>query len=208
MNFRRLFAVTSTVIALLSAPASQASMVVDVDGTGLVTGCVACGAVGTTFGWHFTVHRSLQIKALAAWDAQGDGLGVATEVGLYAGTGDLLAAVTIDDNADRQSSTGATGDWLLGWITPLTLLPGDYLLGQVFRDGAPEALTSATYLADSRISITGGATSSQFDMGLAAPLDGYVEPVFGPSMLAVPEPGSLLVVSTALLALPAARRRR
>lgn len=207
-RFQPLAAAMVIAVAALGVPSAQASLLVDLSPGGFASACGGCGYTGTTWGWQFSVNTSVEIAALAAWDADSDGLGYATEVGLFTSTGDLLAQVSIDDASDRAASSSGEGNWAVGWIPTLTLTPGDYLIGQVFFNDTPLAQLSASPLVDDRITLTGGVFSMQADTGLAAPMDAYVEPIFGPSLLAVPEPGSLLTAGAALGALVVSRRRR
>lgn len=186
---------------LLAGGAAQAALAVDVDGTGLSVGCPACGTVGTTYGYAFRLDAPLRIGGLGAWDTGADGLGLPTEVGLYDAAGTLLASAVIDDAASAHVASplgAAAGDWLVTAITPLWLPAGDYLIGQVFFDGVPELLLGTGYASVAGLTVTGGMASSQFDTGLAAPLDPTPQPAFGPTLFTVPEPAGLGLGALAL----------
>ena len=174
-----------------------------------------CGNAGTTLGWAFTVNSAIRINGLGVWDEGSNGLGtpLPVQAGLWTSAGTLLASVTVTDSSTAVASASPSGRWLFETIDTLTLDPGNYLIGSLFYPEAPLTTRAGGELVTIDIFVTGGQASSlDGDTGFMAPLVALDEAIYGSTMrlapaAAVPEPGSLLLVAAAGLALLATRRR-
>jgi hypothetical protein len=188
----------------LFVPKARAGLILDLNTGGTPAPCGGCGANGTTFGWSFQVTSPVTVTGIGVWDAGSDGLGVSTDVGLYTAAGSLLASATISDSSMPVASASTDGRWLFESVQPITLTPGDYLIGNVFLDSAPIAQTSAPFLTIPQITLLGGAEGTS-NAGLTAPLGSFSFPIFGPTLqvTSTPEPGavSMLGLGLALIGL-------
>jgi len=98
-------------------------------------------AIGSTFGWEFTVSSPVTVGALGVFDVGADGLAAGHAIGLWTGVGTLLASTTITTaNSTPVTSTSPSGDWRSMAIAPLTLAPGDYVVGASYVSGDPDDL--------------------------------------------------------------------
>ena len=97
----------------------------------------------SNYGWSFRVTSAITIDGLGFWDAGSDGLIEPHEVGLWLTStpvpeGVLLASVTVSNaQSVAVASTSTSGRWLLSNVPAVTLNPGTYTVGAVFRLGPP-----------------------------------------------------------------------
>jgi hypothetical protein len=170
----------------------------------------------STIGWAFTVNEALVVNALGVADffngpivpspPPGDGLVFPHHVTLYTATGAVVADATVP--------AGTAADYSAPFryvnITPVTLNPGNYVIGAFYPTESPTSFSdpiagsfSPTFTSDPALTITGGRVASGGDVFPTSVLTVS----FGPNMLiSVPEPGavSLLALAGGLLV----RRRR
>ena len=210
----RLVRLSAPLALVFCGSLAQASLVLDLTSHNNAS-CVCGDTNGTTGGWAFTVNSAIRIDGLGVWDAGSDGLGTTPPVkaALWTSAGTLLASVTVTDSSTAVVSASPSGRWLFETIDTLTLDPGNYLIGSLFYPEAPLTTRAGGELVTIDIFVTGGQASSlDGDTGFMAPLVALDEAIYGSTMrlapaAAVPEPGSLLLVAAAGLALLATRRR-
>lgn len=162
------------------------------------------------FGFTFSTIFNINVAALGMWDEGGDGLAFSHGVGLWNGSGTLLASTTVTPTSTTVPSlAGGVGQWVFENIgSPITLPAGSYTLGFYNADGAEDAFrggTSIIFLAgafgsDGRADA--GAPSFARPIGDSI-TDGWYGPNF--STTAVPEPGAIALL--ALTGILAIRRR-
>ena len=176
-----------------------------------------------TLGWSFTVNTPIAVDGLGFFDdfTPLDGLGLLQDhkVTLWTDTGTLLAQTTITNASTPKPTTAPDGRWLFNTIVPVTLLPGDYVIG-AFNHASPAGCTlcDAFRLLDTAtenaaitfISARSFAGADQFPSNSDNVNDGYFGPnfTFTPAADPVPEPTSLLLLGTGTLLVVARLRSR
>ena len=206
----RLVRLSAPLALVFCGSLAQASLVLDLTSHNNAS-CVCGDTNGTTGGWAFTVNSAIRIDGLGVWDAGSDGLGTTPPVkaALWTSAGTLLASVTVTDSSTVVVSADPSGRWLFETIPTLTLDPGNYVIGALLYNG----LSSYVIGRAAPIAQISGISGryGRVDDGLMPP--GFPgAAMYGPTMrlapaATVPEPGSLLLVAAAGLALLATRRR-
>jgi hypothetical protein len=150
-------------------------------------------AYSGTVGWDFTVKKWQSIDFLGVYDAGGDGLAVATDVGLWnRGTNTLLASVTVP-----QGTAGhLLGQFRYAQIPALALQPGvNYALGalykQPFQSDWYQLITNNDLFANwinygNPTEVAGGALALPANLG--QPPYG----IYGPNLASIPGPLPIL----------------
>jgi hypothetical protein len=162
-----------------------------------------------TIGWQFSTSTTIDVTHLGFWDASpGNPLGQTHQVGLWTGTGTLLASTTV------LTTSALTGDFRYESIAPVTLGPGTYLIGAEIK--APfldfyatfaTSITTApeiTHLGDARNASGGGFSSP----GIVTTNEGRFGPNFQFNVNSVPEPGSLTLLGLGSMSFAAYALRR
>lgn len=206
----RLVRLSAPLALVFCGSLAQASLVLDLTSHNNAS-CVCGDTNGTTGGWAFTVNSAIRIDGLGVWDAGSDGLGTTPPVkaALWTSAGTLLASVTVTDSSTVVASADPSGRWLFETIPTLTLDRGNYVIGALLYNG----LSSYVIGRAAPIAQISGISGryGRVDDGLMPP--GFPgAAMYGPTMrlapaATVPEPGSLLLVAAAGLALLATRRR-
>jgi hypothetical protein len=201
-------------MALLATPALAASLGVDITGAGIA----GQNPVAFTIGWGVDVVSPVRVTALGIWDEGSNGLLVSHEVGLWNGTGTLLASTTVPAGtaATPVPSVQGDGQWLFEDIADIVLPVGHFVLGAT-STGDDFRANQAGFILDPDLA---NFDPAQFAVGanLQFPdLDAEGQlgiSLFGPNFLLepvvtpVPLPASLALLGLGLLGFGARRAIR
>jgi hypothetical protein len=195
--------------SLLTGGEAKASLPLD---PGLKSFNINCNCSNPTYsgtvGWDFIVKKWQSIDFLGVYDAGGDGLAVATDVGLWnRGTNTLLAAVTVP-----QGTAGhLLGQFRYAQIPALALQPGvNYALGalykQPYQNDWYQLITNNNLFANwinygNPTEVAGGALALPANLG--QPPFG----IYGPNLASIPGPLPILGAGAAFSFTRKLRRR-
>ena len=120
-------AVLAMALLATAPPALAASLGVDITGAGVA----GQNPVAFTIGWGVDVVSPVRVTALGIWDEGSNGLLVTHEVGLWNGSGALLASTTVSAGtaATPVPSVQGNGQWLFEDIPDIILPVGHFVLG-------------------------------------------------------------------------------
>jgi hypothetical protein len=161
-----------------------------------------------TVGWHFTVNKPMGIQYLGAYDQGGDGLAVATDVGLWdLATNTQLASATVP----AGTAGILKGQFRYTSIDRVVLEPGNtYSIGalytQPYQADWYQAITKDNIFADW---ITYGNPAENSGTVLEIPFDVGQSPfgIYGPNLAPAPGPVPLLGAGAAFAWSRRLRRR-
>lgn len=171
-----------------------------------------------TLGWVFTVGRSnITVTDLLVFDDSQNGLAESHDVGIWNSAGTLIVSSTVDSGTTDPLVVGLGSGWRDKAISPTVLLAGQtYTIGALWLDGADNNIfdfdvvnnftqNGITFVQNGFIA--GGTLSDPVNTTGSNPS------YFGPNFLwgtsaTVPEPASLVMLGTGVLALGLARLRR
>jgi len=98
-----------------------------------------------TAGWAFSIAQPIQVDAFGWYDHNADGLSVSYEIGLWDDVSQmLLASASVPS---RTSAALIDSFRYAGLVTPLTLLPGTYVIGGVAVAPPDTVIDAATAIA-------------------------------------------------------------
>ena len=125
-----------------------------------VTGGVAKSSPDYVVGWAFQVDLGITVTHLGVFDENGNAIldeALVPEVGLWDSAGALLASVAV------PLETAAEDGFFYAAVSPVTLVPGSYVLGGVNFEGGESYRMGADLSTDARIEWIAGrfAASSE-----------------------------------------------
>ncbi len=165
----------------------------------------------STRGFEFTVDAPLLVTHLGFWDANGDGLANAHEVGIWSSSSILLGSITIPSGT-AAGLDGADGFRFVPLAVPLSLRAGTYRIGglvayedadSIARLVGPAGAAGFTTYVGSRLN-RASVLSDPTEVSLNE------QGMFGPNFIfesAVPEPATLTLWVLGLGLLSISRRR-
>lgn len=127
-RLQRVALVAAFVLIVTPLPAAAASLGLDITGNGIA----GQNPVDFTIGWGVDVIVPVRVTALGIWDQGSNGLQVGHAVGLWTGSGALLASTTVPAGSAADfavPSVQGQGRWLFEDIADLVLPVGHYVLG-------------------------------------------------------------------------------
>jgi len=164
-----------------------------------------------TLGYSFLVNSAITVTGLGVFDDNSDGLNVSHDVGLWDASGNLLASTTVA----AGTVAPLNGFYRMASISGVSLTAGNiYYVGSVNgidNDGwlqDPSSLVAApeiTYLSR-QYEFSGGGLVFPDLVGSGS--TGYFGGNFEFGTSTVPEPGSLLMLGSGVLAVAGAFRRK
>jgi hypothetical protein len=206
-----------TLLAALMSGAAAVAPAADILGVDLngtyVVGDVCGNRNNCSLGYGFTVNQAITIDALGLWD-QADAAFVEDHpVGLWDGTGTLIASATVTNSSTAVASAETGSQWMFTSITPVTLSAGQYFIAGLYSEQSKDAVA-----VEATAVTAPGITLGDAMLGLSSSL---VEPTtaesafdqgfFGPGFQVegTPEPASLglLLAGLAGIAMRARRKR-
>ena len=205
-------AVLLVTFALLAAPLPAAAATLGVDIT--TNGLAETSATSFTLGWAVDVITPVRVTALGVWDEGSNGLQQSHAVGLWTGSGTLLASTTVPAGSGADSAVPSAlgaGQWLFEDISDVVLQVGHYVLGSVSTGDEFRAFQGGIILDDALANLDSGKFAvggnlqfpnlDEADFGIADEFslfgpDFLLEPVTTPA----PLPASLALFGLGLLA--------
>jgi hypothetical protein len=192
------FALVALLAFSLRPHIAEAALLLDFTGGGTVVAGAPPPGTSTMAGWEFRVTSAITVDGIGIFDVGGNGLTAPHDVGLWNGDGSVLLASAIVTNAATvELSTSADGHWLFVGIGPLTLLPGNYVLGARYGENPPDILRGVVpgiNPGDSATTVAGVT----FIQGRSQDSVGPNLRV-APAAVAVPEPSSLALAAMGIV---------
>ena len=191
--------------------AGNSPLVLDLTSGGFATEPLASAVAG----WEFHLSAPLTIGAVGLWDEGNSPLSISHDVGLWMSDGTPILVTTVSNGSLPVASASPNGQWLFTPITPVTLLPGDYVLAAVWGDpvGGADLFRLNANAVDQYISYTGSCVATELPTSTlvfpgCGPATLSNASFFGPNLAVVPEPGSIAIFAIGLLAVSDHLRRR
>src|SRR5439155_26758562 len=115
----------------------------------------------TNIGWSFTVNSTVTADGLGLFDTTPNGLSADYQVGLWNGSGTLLAQTTINNASTAIASASSVGRWLFNDISPVVLTAGTYVVGGFYATGVDTVIANATITNVPQIAFLASRASSE-----------------------------------------------
>jgi hypothetical protein len=196
----------------IGTPAAKAELGLD-----FATGLERSPIASSNYGWSFTITSSITIDGLGVWDAGSNGLIEPHDAGLWLTStpipeGVLITSATVsNEQSVAFGSMSPSGRWLFSSVPAVTLNPGTYTVGALYRLGPQGSYDPFVSDAFTIATVPGVQYGNPREIhntpNLALPLNiglNEHQGFFGPNFrVVVPEPSgsSALLVASAFLLL-------
>jgi len=165
----------------------------------------------TNIGWQFQVNAPITIIGLGIFDVNPAGLADDHQVGLWTDSGTLLAQTLVTNGSTLVASASGAGNWLFNNISPVVLAPGTYLTGAFYGREADQVIADTTITTVPEISFLHSRASTGA-FAAPGPYEFFDPAIFAPNIMVqttpVPEPSTLILLSSGLAILGARRLAR
>ncbi|MEN1678188.1 MAG: hypothetical protein AAGJ46_01235 [Planctomycetota bacterium] len=166
------------------------------------TGTDSVDAVGSfSLGTQFSLDKEVLVDGLGYFDVDSDGLSQSHAVGIFAINGELrVGPLSISSGSVLRESQSEAGDWRFeALLTPVSLLPGDYVIAGYTGGGLDDSVGEGERISVPGVGVAQGRRF-QASRSLEYPGRTTAQPYLTASFsVVIPEPCGLCFACSSLL---------